>query len=251
MDLQNASMWKRISAFLFDGILLSVLAVAFIYLMSLAVGYDAQNEHLQHLYDDYESRYGVTFEITAGEYEALSPQNKADYDAAYKALSEDREVLYTYNLVVNLTLIVTTVGILLGYLALEFFVPLLLGDGQTLGKKIFAIALVRTDCVRVTALQLFVRTVLGKFTLETMIPVYVIIMLLFNTVGLGGTLLLGALLLTQVILLAATRTRSAIHDLLAGTVAVDLASQRIFRDTDDRIEYQKRIAAEEAARKPY
>lgn len=251
VDLQKASMWKRISAFLFDGILLSILAVAFAWLLSLALNYDAHNDRLQQYYDDYESRYGVTFEITAEEYEALSSQDRSNYDTAYQALTQDDQVLYLYNLVVNLTLIITTVGILLGYLVLEFGIPLALGNGQTLGKKIFAIALMRTDGVKMNPMQLFVRTVLGKFTIETMIPVYVLIMLFFNTVGLGGTLLLGALLLAQIILMAVTRTHAAIHDLLAGTVAVDIASQRIFRSTDELIEYTKRIAAEEAARKPY
>lgn len=251
VDLQKASMWKRISAFLFDGILLSILAVAFAYLLSLALGYDGHNDRLQQCYDDYESRYGVTFEITAEEYGAMTEQDRANYDAAYQALTQDDQVLYLYNLVVNLTLIITTLGILLGYLVLEFAVPLLLGNGQTLGKKIFAIGLMRTDGVQVNAMQLFVRTVLGKFTIETMIPVYVLIMLFFNTVGLAGTLLLVALLITQIILMAATRTNAAIHDKLAGTVAVDISSQRIFRSTEDLIAYTKRIAAEEAARRPY
>lgn len=251
VDIQKASMWKRISAFLFDGILLSILVVAFAYLLSLAVGYDGHNDRLQQYYDDYEGRYGVTFEITAEEYEALNGQERENYDTAYQALTQDEQVLFTYNLVVNLTLVVTTVSILLGYLALEFAVPLLFGNGQTLGKKIFALGLMRTDGVKMNAMQLFVRTVLGKFTIETMIPVYVLIMLYFNTVGLAGTLLLGALLLVQIILMAATRTHSAIHDKLAGTVAVDISSQRIFRSTDELIEYTRRIAAEEAARKPY
>lgn len=251
MDLQKASMWKRISAFLFDGILLSILAVAFAWLLTLALNYDGHNDRLQQCYDDYESRYGVTFEITGQEYEALSQQDRENYDAAYQALTQDDQVLYLYNLVVNLTLVITTIGILLAYLVLEFVVPLLLGNGQTLGKKVFSLGLMRTDGVKINAMQLFVRTVLGKFTIETMIPVYVLIMLFFNTVGLAGTLLLAALLLTQIIMMAVTRNRSAIHDLLAGTVAVDISSQRIFSSTDELIAYTKRIAAEEAKRKPY
>ena len=34
LDLQKASMWKRISAFLFDGILLSIVAVLFALVLS-------------------------------------------------------------------------------------------------------------------------------------------------------------------------------------------------------------------------
>ena len=48
-----------------------------------------------------------------------------------------------------------------------------------------------------------------------------------------------ALGLTQVILLAVTRNNSQIHDLLAGTVVVDVSSQMIFRDTEEMIAYTK------------
>ena len=42
-----------------------------------------------------------------------------------------------------------------------------------------------------------------------------------------------------------------IHDLLAGTVVVDVSSQMIFRTTDDLIAYKKKIAAEQSARQVY
>ena len=48
-----------------------------------------------------------------------------------------------------------------------------------------------------------------------------------------------------------TRTNSAIHDLLAGTVVVDKTSQTIFRTTEDLIAFKKQAAAEQAARQAY
>jgi len=48
-----------------------------------------------------------------------------------------------------------------------------------------------------------------------------------------------------------TRNNSAIHDLLAGTVVVDMSSQTIFRSTEELIAYKKRVAAERAARQVY
>ena len=156
-----------------------------------------------------------------------------------------------YSIVVNLTLIIASVSILLGYLALEFVVPLLFGNGQTLGKKIFGIALMRTDGVRITPFMIFVRTILGKYTLETMIPVLVIIMLLFQMVGIGGTTLLLLLLVAQIACLVITKTNSAIHDLLACTVAVDMASQHIFDSPEALLEYKKQLHAEQASRADY
>lgn len=244
-------MWKRVSAFLFDGILLCVIVVAFAYLLSMVLGYDRYNQALDEGYAQYEGLYGVQFDISAEEYDTMTPEARQRYDEAYSALIADEDVLYTYNMVINLTLVITTLSILLGFLALEFAVPVMLGNGQTLGKKIFGICLMRTDGVKMNTMQLFVRTVLGKFTIETMIPVYILLMIFFNSVGLGGTLVLAALLVVQIAVLAVTRTNSLIHDLLAGTVVVDYASQRIFRNTEELIEYTKRVHAEKAARQSY
>jgi uncharacterized RDD family membrane protein YckC len=134
---------------------------------------------------------------------------------------------------------------------LEFAVPLWLKNGQTVGKKIFAIGLMRTDGVRMNNIQLFTRTVLGKFTIEIMIPVYIVIMICLDSIGVVGPLVLGLIGLVQLICVVVTRTNSLIHDLLAGTVAVDISSQMIFDTTDDLIAYQKKIAAEQAARQVY
>ncbi len=251
LSLQKASLWKRIGAGLLDMILLCCVAVGFASLLSWALGYDAHHDALYAGYEKYETAYGVVFDITAEEYEAMEPEARANYDAAYEALIADDGVMKEYNLVINLTLIITTFGILLGYVALEWIVPLLLKNGQTLGKKCFALGLMRTDGVKLSNMQFFVRTILGKFTIETMVPVYLIIMILFGTLGFTGTLVIGLLGLTQIICMAVTRTNSLIHDLLAATVVVDLPSQRIFDSTEALIAYKKQLAADEAAKRPY
>ena len=151
----------------------------------------------------------------------------------------------------NLTMVITTIGILLSVIVMEFAVPLLFGNGQTLGKKIFGLGLVRNDGVKVNNLQLFTRTVLGKFTIEIMIPVYILIMIFWGSIGLMGTVILFALAVAQILALGLTRTNSAIHDLLAGTAVVDISSQMIFRSTEDLVAYQKKVASERAARQAY
>ena len=45
-DLQRASLWKRISAFLFDAILLGIAAVLFAWCLSAALGYDGYSDTL-------------------------------------------------------------------------------------------------------------------------------------------------------------------------------------------------------------
>lgn len=251
MDLQKASMWKRISAWLFDGILTATLAVGLAFLLSLLLGYDGYSREVDASYAKYETQYGITFDISQEEYLALSEQAKQNYEAAYAALTADDAAMYAYNMVVNLSLLITTIGILLSVIGLEFVVPLFFGNGQTLGKKIFGIGLMRTDSVKMNTMQLFVRTVLGKYTIETMIPVYILLMLFWGTMDMMGAILLLAILLTQLVAVCVTRNRSAIHDLLAGTVAVDIASQRIFRSSEELIDYTKKIHAERSARQTY
>ena len=250
-DLQRASVLKRISAFIFDMILLAILAVGVAFLLSSALGYDAQTEKLDAVYKSYEEQFSVSFDISAEDYAALSEDEKQVYEDAFAALSADGEASYVYTLIINLTMIILTFSILISYLLLEFTVPLLFGNGQTLGKKIFGIGVMRTDGVRLRAPQLFIRTVLGKFTVETMIPVFLIVLVYFGAMGVIATAVIAVIAITQLVLLFATKTRSQIHDLISATVTVDMASQLIFETADDLIEYKKKLQKEQADKAEY
>lgn len=250
-DLQKASIWKRISAWLFDGILFGILAVAAGVMLSWALGYDGYALQLEQGYAKYESEYGVTFEISQAEFEAMTEAERGNYNAAYEAFIADEDAMYAYNMMMNLTLVVLSLAILMAVAVIEWLIPMKLGNGQTPGKKIFGLCLMRTDGVMLNNMQLFTRSLLGKYTVETMIPVLIILMIYWGTMGVMGTLVLAALLLTQLGCVLFTRTNSAIHDLMAGTVVVDYGSQTIFRTTEDLIAYQKKVAADRAARSPY
>lgn len=243
-DLQKASMWKRISAFLFDIILLVIAVVGFAFLVSCIVGFDKHNTALDEAYAKYEAEYGVVFDISQEEYMQKSEAELQAWNDAYNALVKDEKAMYSYNMVINLTLVISTLAILFAYMLLEFAVPIKLGNGQTLGKKIFGVAVMRTDGVKVTPPLLFIRTILGKFTIETMIPVLICIMIFFNMIGIVGMFILGLILLLQIILLISTHTNSCIHDVLAKTVAVDMASQMIFESEEDMIAYKNKVHAE-------
>ncbi len=250
-DIQKASVTKRISAFLFDGILTAIVVVAVAWLLSAILNYDSYSENLEKAYDTYADQYGIDFQISQEEYAAMTEEERANFDAAYAALSADAEATNNLYMVFNLTMVMITGGFLVGILLVEFLVPLILGNGQTLGKKIFGIALVRQDGVKLNTMQLFVRTILGKFTIETMLPVYMLIVIFFNIAGIDSLLIIAGIGVAQLILLLVTRNKTLLHDLLAGTVAVDMASQMIFKSTDDLIDYQKKVAAEKATRQPY
>ena len=244
LDLQKASMLKRISAFILDVILLAVAITGFAFFLSAVTGYDSYNEKLDAIYASYEAEYGVKVGISLEEFEALTEEQKAAYEAANEAIAKDEEANHAYGMIVNLTLVITSISILLGYLLLEFVVPLMF-------KKIFGIALMRTDGVKINTVMLFVRTVLGKYTIETMIPVLIIIMTFFGSAGIVGLAVLLLIGVLEIVMLCITKTRSCIHDLLAYTVAVDMQSQMIFESPEALLEYKKKLHADVVADSDY
>ncbi len=250
-DLQKASLGKRIIAAIFDGILLSIIAVGLAALLSSVFGYDGYMDTVNDAYVKYETEYGVEFQITEQQYEELSEQQRQNYNDAQKAINSDETVLYAYNMLINLTILILTLSVLIGVLVIDFIVPLFFGNGQTLGKKIFGIGVMHIEGIEIRNVQLFVRTVLGKFVFELMIPLYIIIMIFFNSIGIVGALVLLALVVAELVCLCASRTNSLLHDVMAGTVTVDIASQRIFKNREQLIEYKKALHAEQAAKSEY
>ena len=251
LDLQKASVLKRISAWFLDMILLVILVTGTASLISGITGFDDHGVALENYYKQYEQQYGVVFEITQEEYMAMSEAQRADYDSAYEALISDEDAMYTYNMVLNLTLVIVSLSILLGFLILEFAVPMILGNGQTVGKKIFSLGVMRTHGIKMNGIAMFIRAILGKYTIETMIPVLVVIMIMFNMTGLFGTVLVLALGIAQVVMMIATHTNSVIHDKLSDSVVVELSSQMIFASEEELLEYKKRMSAEDAAQSSY
>jgi len=250
-DLQRANMWKRISAALFDSILLCIATIGLALLLSTIIGYDSYSSRLDQRYTYYEELYAISLSITEAEYNALPEEEANQYDTALKELSSDTEVSYLYSMMINLTLLIVTFSILFAYLLLEFFVPLLFGNGQTVGKKVFGIGVMRKDGIRLSSVLLFARTILGKFTVETMVPVLIFIMIYFQYLGIGGLAVIGILFFIQIVLLAASHARTPIHDLLAQTVTVDLASQMIFDSSEALLAYKQALHTQEVNRTSY
>lgn len=250
-DLQKADLWKRVSAGLFDFIILGIVAVAIAWCASQITGYDTYMNGLNACYERYEKEYGIDLDIIGTEdYYKLPDSEKAKYEAADKAFQVDKEVIYYHNMTTNLMLVIIVISVLIAYLLIEFVVPLIFKNGQTLGKKIFGIAVMRYDCVKVTPLIMFVRSILGKCTIEALAPILVII-LFFTDGGIFPLLFLAAMVIAQIAFLFVTRERTLIHDILAHTAVVDFASQMIFETPEKLMEYKNKLQAEKAAKAPY
>ena len=134
-DIQKAPLIKRLTALILDLILLATLSVGIGSLLQLITGFDGYTERLEEIYRSYEEEYSVDFGISASDYELLSDEEKAVYEAANEALGEDREATEVYNTILNLVLFNASISLFLSHMILEFGVPLLFKNGMTVGKK--------------------------------------------------------------------------------------------------------------------
>lgn len=250
-DIQRANMWKRISAYIVDLIFLIIIAVGVASVLSHVLSYNEYYSKRNDLRTSYEDTYDVDFDISEEDYTALSENEKSNFDAAYEAFISDSEVNKLDSVIVNLILIIISFSFLISYLILEIIIPCFFKNGQTVGKKVFGIAVMREDCVKASTFQIIVRVFLGKFTIETMLPIFLVLIFFFNIMPLFCLVALLVLLIGELILIFATRLHTPIHDLISGCVCVDVASQMIFPSKSDLIEYTKKIHAENAEKAEY
>ncbi len=250
-DLQKASLLKRFSAFLLDLILVVIVITGFAYLISVISGYDTHLNRLTEIETYYEKLYSVDFDIAKEDYDKLPEAEREKIDHAYEEFATEDEVVYTYNLLMNLTLVIIIFSIMLSFVALEFVVPMIFGNGQTIGKKIFAIGVMHVSGVRLRGTALFARSIVGKCAMETLIPLMILFSLLFGGGGLVAIIVLGLILILEIFVFFRDKLWTPIHDVLSYTVCVDLASQMIFDTKEELIAYKARIHAESVEHSDY
>ncbi len=275
-DLQKASILKRISAFLLDFILVCILATGFIFLISAIVDFDGKLKQVQELetkiYKDYNlDEYFKVLQtegdqtesddktkkeyhsilLTEEEYNKLSEEGKLAHDNAHKEFFEQSahlkvakgsgvNVYGAYMLLFNLVFMMVSLGLFFAILITEFVMPLILKHGRTVGKRVFGVGVMLINGVKISNVALFVRAMLGKYAIETMVPVALIIWFFMTPNG-AFLLVIVALLLLQLILIIATKNNSLIHDILSSTVTVDMATQMIFNSYDDLLKYKEQV----------
>ena len=123
VDLQKASILKRISAYTFDTILLACVVMVIAMALSSILKYDDYNDRMDAAYEEYGQMYGINVSMSLEEFESLSPEEVERYTQVLEAINADDEVVRTYSMVVNLTLIIASVSVLIGYLLLELLIP--------------------------------------------------------------------------------------------------------------------------------
>ena len=254
-DFQKPNIWKRISAAFLDIVLVVMVAVLVAWLIFTALGSQGYSDKLDVKNAEYAEKYGIVateekpylrMDPTTEEYEKFTEEERKALEDAYLALNNDAEALKLLEMLLSIILLTMTFSVLISQMIFEFVIPLIFGNGQTVGKKVFGIGVMREDGVKVTAPLMFIRALLGKYTIETMIPIYLFILIQFGLMGVIAYLVIALILITQVVAVCATRTHSAIHDKFSRTVTVDFQSQKIFDTVEEMVEYKQRIHKESA-----
>lgn len=251
LDLQKASVFKRLGAFLLDFILFITLTAGGWLLFSRVVKYDDCAKKLEGFYEKYEQAYDIDFSISAEEFEKLSEAELKKYEDANKAMNQDEDALYCYNMKIYLEMMLLSSSILLSITVLEIVIPLILKNGQTVGKKIFGLCLMHKDGVRVSVIQVCFRALLGKYVIETMLPVMIYLLKAYRALGTTGSLIIAVLVMVQLFIIIYSRANCAIHDKLCNTVVVDYHSQMIFDSEEELIAFKEALAAERAEEADY
>lgn len=250
-NLQKANFWKRISAFMFDIILTFVIALAIMIGFHAVLKVDAKIDKLNGYRTQYAEQIGLDLDLSNEEYEKLPEAEKQAREEKFNELNElmrnDEAAMALNTEIVTVIATSVTVSLLIGTTIWYFVIPLFMKHGRTIGKKIFGLAVVRSNGVKLTNPILFVRSLIGLYAIETMFPLMLVFLILTGALSVVGIITLGLFAILQIFVLIYTKTNSCIHDLLTDTVVVDMASQQIFETQEERTEYDKAEAARKAA----
>ncbi len=246
LEIQKASLLKRFSAFLLDFILMTIAITGFAFLISIITNYDSHYDAVQNKIEEYNSSLSelgenVNIFMSEEEFNKLSPEAQDKFKSIFEAFSTDEKLNYSYTMLFYLTLVIMTFGTLLGFVLLEFVIPLILKNGQTVGKKIFGIGVMHINGIRVSSIAVFIRAVLGKCTVEFMVPMVILFTMLFGGGGIVGLIVLMLILCLEIFVFFKNRMNTPIHDVISQTVTIDLASQMVFDSEEDMLAYRMRL----------
>ncbi len=238
--LRKVPFFKRLLALMLDWMFIVILISTCVIPMSWLMKVSDYGEKFDNYYSKYEKMYGVNFGLTPEEFNALTEEELKLYEEAYNALTSDEEATAAHDALLKRMLGSIELSILAAYLVMDVLFPLMFKNGQTLGKRAFNLSVVRTNGEPASMLTILSRTVIGKFTLETAIPVLVISSILMGSLNLFGVLYAAAILIANVILLI--KKNIVLHDLLADTVVVACEAPAARKKNDEPFAHKAKIS---------
>ncbi len=144
-----------------------------------------------------------------------------EYDSSYEDLIELGGVGNDYKKTLFEVFFILLFGVFIAFLLLEFIVPIVLKDGRSIGKRVFLLSLASPRGGEVKVFSLFIRSIIGKYLVETLPILLSILMFFFN---LNPTIFVVSgicVWMVNIILLFAFPKGRLIHDILAFTYVVE------------------------------
>lgn len=211
---------KRAFAGAIDVLLIAILTVFIAMPMSSLTGYKQARADVDSMLSSMEQAYGVRFNLTPQELQNLTEEQSRQYEAAFARFAGSEEDVKNYNRMVLGSYMTVLGSVLVAVLILELGIPLILKNGQTLGKKLMGLVVIKMEGSPADALGIIARAVLGKYLVEIAVPVFTILAIYNGNAGGRSSLMIMGLFLVQAACMGLTKERRLIHDFLSGTRVV-------------------------------
>ena len=239
LDFYKAKPLKRLAAYIIDLILLLIITASVAAGMFAAMDYQVYEEQFDQACQVYGEQFGVDLTASRADQAELSEEVQDKYLEAWEALNADAQAMDSIKEMLRITLLSAVAGFFAGYLILEVMIPLIFKNGQTVGKKLLGLCVMHKYHVRVGTMQIIYRAILGKYFLETLIPVVLLILSNYGVLGTTASLLLSVIAMTQGFIVMMSQANCGIHDKLFKTVVTDFKQQHIFDTLNERIDYEE------------
>lgn len=239
----KAKLHYRIAGFILDTIVFIILLTGLLYLLSAITRYDKHSEALHNAWRDI--GYEIYNEETK-EYEIIS-EDDPNFDYVMELYMDNETIANEEHFINSFSLNAPLISIVIALSLSEILMPLIFRNGQTIGMKCFHIGLLSNNNIAVKPMQVFIRGLLGKIVVLTLIPFMGIFYAFFNVSGgFLGTIIFLIVTIGNIILLCASKKHIGFQDLLASVYPVD-ASQTIFYKTEK--ELQEALLIEDKTKK--
>ncbi len=225
---KKAPFIRRAGAYLIDVIIFATLFVGVLWLVSYIVGYQKNYELLEQKYIEH----GI-YILKNGTYD-FCDTTKEECLTGWETFNRDKDACYYYDLSTQLTLIMITISAFITYFILEFVVPMIFKNGQTIGMKCLRIGLIDKQGIKVRPRQIFIRFLFGRFLVSRILPVYGFIFMVFNlSGGLYGFLLAVIILACDLLMTLFGKDRAGIANVISSTYAVDMDETYFFNSVEE------------------
>lgn len=223
-QIKPASLFKRIFSGIVDSFIMLVVTFGLYYYPASSVYGEIFNvKALKEEYVSLQVDYGIYYLDGDGVYQ-LTEEGKNKDSEVYTLFANDERAKEIKDEEVTLFFIEFSTSITISELVFFLFIPLVLRNGQTIGKKMFSLIVVNDSFIKVRASNMIIRFV-AILVVETLASMF----------------LYGVPLAMSILLVIFSKNHIAIHDFFGTTIIIS-KNGLYFDNAQERIEYDEKMA---------